>query len=148
MENYLSLQQLRMNNGFEYHIYMDEAVNPHAIEIPPMLFQPFIENAIDHGLNHLTDRKGELNIHIKLLDDLLQVVVRDNGVGRGKAAEINGSLRRNHQSLGSKITDERLNLLSNDKRKRSQLTIRDLFNDQEQACGTKVELKIVFDRIG
>jgi len=148
MENYLSLQQLRMNSGFEYRIQVDEAVNPHAIEIPPMLFQPFIENAIDHGLNHLRDRKGELAIQINLLDDMLQVLVRDNGVGRAKAGEINGSLRRNHQSLGSKITDERLNLLSNDKRKRSRLIIRDLMDDQEQALGTEVEVKIVFDRVG
>ncbi|TAJ11676.1 hypothetical protein DMA11_15915 [Marinilabiliaceae bacterium JC017] len=146
MENYLSLQQMRMNNSFDYHIHVADAINVHAIEIPPMLIQPFIENAIAHGLNHLTDRKGILNIFFTINEDLLQVVVRDNGIGREKAAEINGEWRSNHKSLGSKITHERLKLLTNDKRKRSKLIIRDLYDVNRHAAGTEVELQLVFDK--
>lgn len=142
MENYLSLQQLRLNNNFDYHVQVDQTINPLAIELPPMLFQPFIENAIDHGLNHLTDRKGWLEISITGWNGALKVVIRDNGVGRTKSAELNGSMRKGHQSMGTKITEERLNLLANNKRQRSQLTIRDLTDATDQPAGTEVELII------
>jgi len=142
MENYLSLQQLRMNDNFEYQVRVDQNINTLAIEIPPMLFQPFIENAIDHGLNHLTEQKGMLDIHVSGYDNLLKVIIRDNGVGRKKSAELNGSMRSSHQSMGMKITEERLHLLANDQKKRSQLIVQDLVDDNKQAIGTEVEVQI------
>ena len=142
MENYLALQQLRMNNDFEYHISIDHAINTLKVEVPPMLFQPFIENAIDHGLNHLTDKKGRLDIVLMIEDDFLIVTIRDNGIGRSKAGEINQSLHKGHQSMGSKITEERLKLLANSTNKQSFLVIRDLKDQCGKAVGTEVELKI------
>lgn len=111
LKNYIELQQLRLNNRFEYQIEMDEDVEI-AIHIPPLLIQPFVENAIEHGLKPLADtRKGILNIHF-LLDATNAIVIcriQDNGIG------LNESKRRKtantHRSLSTKITDERLALL-------------------------------------
>lgn len=141
-ENYLSLQQLRMNNNFEYTINVDEGLNPLLIEIPPMLFQPFIENAIDHGFNHLKDRKGFLEINFSKKDEMLLVCISDNGIGRKQSALINASLRKNHQSMGTNITEERLNLMAGDKKGRSYLSIEDRKNNEGQMEGTLVKLLI------
>ncbi len=141
-ENYLSLQQLRMDNGFDYYINIDDMLNPLVVEIPPMLFQPFIENAIEHGFSHLKDRKGQLDIDISKQKQWLQVKIVDNGIGRKQAAEINRSLRKNHQSMGTTITEERLNLMAGDKKSKASLTIEDRVDEKGQVIGTQVALLI------
>jgi tetratricopeptide (TPR) repeat protein len=146
LENYLTLQQIRLNNNFDFHIHIDEEIDDHSIAIPPMLIQPFIENAIEHGLKHLTLKEGELNIHFSVENDLLNVVICDNGIGRTKSSQINSLLRKDHNSLGAKITNERLELITNDKKKKSRLIIYDLYDQNQEAAGTKVELKILFEK--
>ena len=104
LENYLALEKLRFNNGFEYRIECDTQLDVQEICIPPMLIQPFVENAIIHGLKN----KGEDGlIHIdfySLAADQLEVVIYDNGSKR----KLETHKPKMHKSLGMKITSKRL----------------------------------------
>src|SRR5690606_7593453 len=108
LENYIALQALRFNEKFDYEITVDENLVLDNILIPPMLTQPFIENALEHGLKSI-DYKGFINIRYTLKsDDLLWVEIEDNGVGLKK--ELNPE--KEHISLATKITKERLLILN------------------------------------
>jgi tetratricopeptide (TPR) repeat protein len=102
LENYLSIQQLLYNNKFKYTITVDEMIEPESFFLPPMLTQPFIENAIKHGLGS-TDKNGMMDINFYLKENQLFFEVLDNGKGFGTAKKSG-----NHKSLAMKITQERL----------------------------------------
>lgn len=111
LKNYMDLQQLRLNHSFDYCVDMDETVDPN-VHIPPLLLQPFVENAIEHGLKPLADlRHGFLKIsfHLRMDADVLECTITDNGIG----LEESRSKKKNapHTSLSTRITDERLALL-------------------------------------
>lgn len=107
LDNYLRLQALRFNNKFEYEVIVDEALEVDGILLPPMLIQPFIENAVEHGIKDL-EIKGILTIQFKLEDEQLAIYVEDNGVG----FDVIQPKKSNHISLATKITKERLELLN------------------------------------
>lgn len=109
LDNYLQLQLLRFDNSFNYTIDLDKSIDLENMLIPPMLTQPFIENAIEHGLKEL-DYKGEIRIKMSLRDEILHIEVRDNGVGLELANARKDE--KKHQSLALKITKERLNFLN------------------------------------
>lgn len=107
LENYLKLQLLRFNRKFDYTIKVDEDIDLESLLIAPMLTQPFIENALEHGLEKI-DYQGEINVQFLLEDDFLLVKVQDNGIGlHPKKTD-----ESNHISLATKITKERLNFLN------------------------------------
>lgn len=131
---YLDLQQLRWNNKFDYQLEYGDIDLEH-IGIPPMLIQPFAENAIQHGLTDAVN-KGQIKVSIKQLSDKLQILIRDNGIG------INASLVANnkqsaHQSLASIITRERLGALN---KKVFRLIIEDCSDLEPGSNGTLVTL--------
>jgi len=108
LKNYIELQQLRLNNSFEYHIEFDETIE-NDILIPPLLIQPFIENAVEHGLKpQLKEIKGLIEIHFSQHADKKNLVctIKDNGIGLAASRKL--KLKDNHESLSTKITDERL----------------------------------------
>lgn len=107
LENYLHLQALRFNNKFEYEVKVDEELDIDAVLIPPMLTQPFIENAIEHGIKDL-EIQGLLTIQFKLEEEQLVVCIMDNGVG----FDTNNAQKSDHVSLATKITKERLGFLN------------------------------------
>lgn len=107
LDNYLRLQALRFNNKFEYEVIVDEELEVDGVLLPPMLTQPFIENAIEHGIKDL-EVKGMLTIHFKLEDEQLAVYIKDNGVG----FDVIQPKKSNHISLATKITKERLGFLN------------------------------------
>jgi len=114
LENYLELQKLRFENRFEYHIHIDENVIPENIEIPPMLTQPFIENALEHGFRNIT-YLGKLDIYFELKGEKLEVNIRDNGIGLSTETQLTPS---NHVSHAIPITKERLLLLNKNKKEK------------------------------
>ena len=138
LENYLALQQIRHNNCFDYQFNINQDIDIQTLLIPPMLLQPFVENSIEHGLRHLKNRKGKLTIDIFTKEKAIQVFIIDNGIGREQAEKINGQLRTDHTSYGIDITKERLMMLDS----KSELNIIDLYDNQNNNCGTKVEIRI------
>ena len=84
---YLDMERLRFSEAFDYNIIYENTIEPEIIYIPPMLLQPFCENAIWHGLMH-KEGQGKLDIMMSIQDGELQCIIADNGIGREKAAEL------------------------------------------------------------
>lgn len=102
IENYLSIQQLLYENKFKFTILVEEGIDSESIFLPPMLAQPFIENAIKHGLSN-TLENGKIAVHFYLKENKLFFEVKDNGKGFGTGTKLS-----NHKSLAMTITKERL----------------------------------------
>ncbi|MBE8728313.1 sensor histidine kinase [Flavobacterium hungaricum] len=113
LTNYIELQQLRLNNSFDYTIECDAAVETDLL-IPPLLIQPFIENAVEHGLKpREKDSKGLLEIYFKQNDEEnLICTIKDNGIGLTASRKL--KINDNHHSLSATITDERLSKMKKD----------------------------------
>ena len=137
---YLDLEMVRIQEKFEYNISMSSKINVDEIFIPTMLIQPHLENAIWHGLVPKVG-KGHIEMEIEVLQDLLEVRITDNGVGRDHT---NTEHPLKEKSLGSSITSDRLNLLGEIGSIGGQQEYVDIFDDLGQADGTKVILRIPF----
>ncbi len=111
LDTYLELEKLRFGNDFNYTIKVDDAIDIDNLHLPPMIIQPFIENALKHGLLH---KKGEknLSIHFSLNDNILNCTITDNGIGRKKSEEIKSRHGRSHQSFATQATEKRIELLN------------------------------------
>jgi tetratricopeptide (TPR) repeat protein len=137
IENYLELQKVRYAGKFDYNIDIDIAIDPEIVRIPPMLAQPFIENAIEHGIKH-RETPGHINIRFSLKDHTLLFEVEDDGVGRQKAREIEIQINPEHKSMATSLTRERLVNLNRKLHRKIELEIIDLRNALGEACGTRV----------
>lgn len=114
LRDYIRLQQLRFTDSFNYTIEIDEQLSSDNVLLPPMLIQPFIENAIEHGFPDL-DKSGELHISYKKIGDEVEIRISDNGNGFSTDdSRVRGE--KKHESLALQITEKRINLL-NKKRK-------------------------------
>jgi len=114
---YLELQSLRFEGKFAYSIQIDNDIDLEHHAIPPMLAQPFIENAIEHGIIHMSDR-GLINIRLNLKGQNFLLEFEDNVVGIDKSLQKSQKKRDDHQSLATRITKERL---KNIRRSRGQI---------------------------
>jgi hypothetical protein len=150
---YLEMEQLRFKNSFDFTFTYNNSVDLSNIFIPPLLLQPFAENAIWHGLMHLFDRqagkqeKGFLNFDFSVVDKSLTCIITDNGVGREQAELLKSKSAEKQKSMGLKITTERLSLLNNNSNGETFFTIEDLTDENENAIGTRVHLKIYFKQM-
>jgi sensor histidine kinase YesM len=111
-----------------------------VLKVPPLVIQPFAENAIWHGLMH-KEEKGQLAIEIFQENDFLFFRITDNGIGRKKAAELESKSATKHKSLGLQITAERIAMLQNAKENEA-VTINDLVSADGSAAGTEVIIKM------
>lgn len=123
--NYLELQSLRFENKFDYTISVSQDIDAEHHLVPPMLAQPFIENAIEHGIIHLSTQ-GRISICYDITGESIVLEVEDNGVGLEKSAEFGESKRTKHQSLATRITKERLRNLRKIHGKNIRMEIEDL----------------------
>ncbi len=143
LDLYLDLEKLRFDNKFQYKIEVDQAIHEEDTAIPYLLIQPFVENAVIHGVGY---KKDNGLISIKFLptedEDLLLCVVEDNGVGREEAEKLKKPSPIKSQSLGLKVNKERLEILNPNKIKDTSVKIVDLKNDNSEPCGTRVEITI------
>lgn len=130
---YLELESLRFEGRFNFRFTVDKKLIPEELKIPSMVLQPFIENAILHGLATIKD--GMIEIRFIKENNFLECSIQDNGIGRKKAGEIG---KKRYPSLGMKVTEERIDLLSEYQRTKIDLQIVDLVNDRQEAAGTKV----------
>lgn len=143
LENYLLIEQFCNGNRFDYRIDTDERLEPDFIHLPPMLLQPFVENAIKHGFRFNDPAKrGKITIVFRESGNMLECIVQDNGIGRERSAELNRNSKETyHRSTALLVTQERLDLLSGGGR-RAYLEIMDLINEQGTASGTRVLIRI------
>ncbi len=142
LELYMSLEAIRFSKKFEYEIQVAPEIDTTKTKIPSLLIQPFVENAIWHGIMHKAESNGKIWIRIKREGEMLQCEVEDNGIGRKKAAEIKKSSHRlKHKSAGMSITEKRLQLLNSLKKFKYNYQITDLYKDG-QPSGTKINFSI------
>ncbi len=140
---YLELEGLRFEDSFEYQIIIAENINPIYIQIPSMLIQPYVENAIKHGLLHKKEnRKLLVDFSLNYEKDALKVIIEDNGIGRHAADEINAMRNRDHKSFATNANKRRLEILNSERKDAIDVEILDLINENGKACGTKVLLNI------
>lgn len=138
---YLDLEVLRCNNIFDYRIQLAEDINDEEVLIPPMIIQPYVENAIWHGLVHRKEKKGRLDIAVSLNGRVLEVTVTDNGIGRKMAMEIKEKKDRTHHSMGMKVTEGRIALIRKiNNTKDANVEVHDLEDQVGQAAGTRVRI--------
>ncbi|MEN0047135.1 MAG: histidine kinase [Bacteroidota bacterium] len=137
---YLTLEKLRFGDHFEYTIALSPTIQAETSFIPPMIIQPFVENAIKHGLLHKT--KGTKRIYIQLdQKELLECTIVDNGVGRKKAKAIQERQGKLNSSFATSATQRRLKILNQKYSQKIGLEISD-FYENDRASGTKVVLYI------
>jgi hypothetical protein len=138
---YLEMERLRFKNSFDYSMSFQNEVDAGCIYIPPLLLQPFVENAIWHGLMNKEDN-GKLLISISKERNYLTCIIEDNGIGRSKATELNSKSAEKKKSLGLQITKERLALLNKETDENTYFEVKDLYDKNGDACGTRIILKI------
>ena len=139
---YIEMETVRFEGRFQYEIDVDEAVDPGSIDIPPMLIQPYVENAIWHGLMHKKGNDGLLRVEVQLQNHDLLIKVTDNGVGREAARALKSKSASDHKSHGMAVTAERLNLLSNLYNRQIHAKVEDLVLPDGSPAGTQVVLTI------
>ncbi|WP_295116856.1 histidine kinase [uncultured Chitinophaga sp.] len=139
---YIDMEALRFDKKFSYEIVVQKNVNPDSVELPPLIIQPYVENAIWHGLLH-KQSIGHLKIEISMPQDaMLHCVIEDNGIGREKAQELKSKTATTKKSLGMKITENRLSLLNKHAALNASIDIINLYESDQTPAGTKVILKI------
>lgn len=143
LENYLSIEKFCNEDHFDYSIEVADEIASDFIQIPPMLIQPFVENAIVHGVAHKTSG-GKIKLRFSITEHTLICMIEDNGVGRTKAEAFTKNRSDGHKSTALIVTQERLAYLKGDSSKQ-ELTIEDLFDKNQEGCGTRVVLKIALE---
>ncbi len=138
---YIELEAMRFKEKFEYTITVDEKLDTDLYKIPPLLIQPYVENAIWHGLMH-KEENGILSVDLRLKENIIVCTITDNGIGREKAAEIKSKKTQTHESRGTKITGDRLKLINTLNNIQMLINYIDLKDDSGNAAGTKVEITI------
>jgi two-component sensor histidine kinase len=141
LDLYLNLESLRFNYHFDYHITVPKDLDKEVLQVPPLILQPYVENAIWHGLMH-KEEKGHLDIEISENDDQLFLKIKDNGVGRAKAKAMSSKSATKHKSMGLRITENRIAILQKNGSQESPVTIHDLVSDDGTPAGTEVIIKM------
>lgn len=143
LELYIEMEAMRFKEKLSYSLVVDENVETDYIEIPPLLLQPYVENAIWHGLMPKEDG-GHIDIKVamKQEESLLEINITDNGIGREAATVLNKKIASKHRSYGMKATTERIALINQIYKTGANVFVHDLVNEQGQAAGTEVILQI------
>jgi tetratricopeptide (TPR) repeat protein len=134
---YVKLEHYRFRDKFDYTIRVDDNLNKETIELPPMLIQPYIENAVWHGLRY-KESKGNLDVHIGKNSQGLKVEITDDGIGRRKSTVLKTENQKKHNSTGLRNIQERLNILNTVYKTNYQVQIEDLPAD----TGTRVTITL------
>jgi hypothetical protein len=137
LEKYLNTQKLRFEGRFEFELLFDEELLFQKAMVPPMITQPFVENAIEHGQLH-TVENGKITISARQKDQMLEIIVCDNGIGRKNSS--NTKKIKTHKSMAINMTRERIEILNRKYRSTGNLTIEDF--DKKTGRGTEVTIQL------
>lgn len=143
LELYMQLESIRLPHPFTYKFHVDESVDLEETTVPPLILQPFVENAIWHGLQY-KDKAGHIDIYLIKKDNALFATVEDNGIGRDMSKKVEHPMLNKKESLGMKLTEERLKILNEWKKIKAQFKITDLYTKDDKPSGTKVELSLPY----
>jgi ligand-binding sensor domain-containing protein len=139
---YMELESARMDHKFTYEVKTGEDLDEETTMIPPLILQPFVENAIWHGMMNKKG-PGKINVSISKEDDMICCVVEDDGVGREKAMQRHSLLpKKKHESIGMKLTYDRINIINSIKKSKAYITITDLYDEDKNPSGTRVKVKL------
>ncbi len=141
---YIELESLRCDNAFTCTFDIGEGVISSQVVVPPLIIQPYVENAIWHGLLHRQQPGGQIRIRIWKESNELKMQIIDNGVGRAEAARLEKRKKTRHRSHGMKITAERLAVVNEVYKVNARVMVTDAGDDQTGATGTKVLLTIQY----
>jgi len=139
---YLEMEAMRFKEKLQYFINVEAGIDAEFIDMPPLIIQPYVENAIWHGLMHKQEG-GKIKIDISMPQQgLLVISVEDNGVGRTKASALKSKNAVQNKSFGTRLTAERIALINEKYKTSAQIIITDLFDSNNNPCGTNVTIKL------
>ena len=139
---YIELEILRFENKFTFDLQIESIPDFELINLPPLILQPFVENAIWHGLMHRENIEGGiLLVKFHSHNNVLVCTIEDNGIGRIKAKEIRQSKKPDHVSWGTKITESRISLINELHKSKLNINYTDLNDDNNVPIGTRVEIE-------
>lgn len=141
LKDYLELESLRFDNVFNYNITVDQDLDTNTIEVPFMILQPFVENAIIHGLLPKKESIKTLSLSFKKENDYVRCEIEDNGIGRAAASKKQHIHKKEKKSRGMYVTIQRLQSLNQENLK-DMIEITDKVDSNQKAMGTKVSIKI------
>ena len=139
---YIEMEIMRFKEKVAYEMVVSPEIDQQYVEIPPLLIQPFVENAIWHGLMH-KEFGGKVSILVNLVqENMLEIQIIDNGVGREKSAEYKSKTATKHKSFGMKVTNERIDLINQIYKTKARVEIIDLYDTNQIGIGTKVIIQM------
>jgi len=138
---YIDLEKMRFEDRFGYQINVDPALHPETVELPAMILQPFVENAINHGLIY-KKTKGHLSIDILQKENFLHCLIKDDGIGRRKAKALKAKSYKSYKSRGMQLVEERQRMLRIVNQSEIDINIIDLEDEEKEPKGTLVDIKI------
>jgi len=142
LQLYIELEAMRFKDKVRYSIRVDDGIDQDLVEIPPLLLQPYVENAIWHGLMH-RPQGGAIEVAVtQPADNCLQVDITDNGIGRAAADALNSKSATRQKSFGLQMTAERIDILNQVYGMQAAVVVNDLTDNAGTASGTKVTMKI------
>ncbi|GAB3505865.1 sensor histidine kinase [Emticicia fontis] len=137
---YLDIEKRRFGDNFSYAFMIDEQIEAEALQIPPMLLQPFVENAIWHGLMPSPKPDKRIEVFIKKINEtMVEFLIKDNGIGRLKASALKEKSMKHHKSKGTDITNQRVELFNRNYANKINIRIDDLY-DGDLPVGTIVKI--------
>ena len=143
LELYIEMEAMRFKEKLSYSLVVEKEVETDYIEIPPLLLQPYVENAIWHGLMPKEDGgRIDIRVAINQEESLLEISITDNGIGRAAASALNNKIASKHRSYGMKATTERIVLINQLYKTGASVVVHDLVDEDGQAVGTEVILQI------
>ena len=142
VELYMNIENIRFSNEINFEVQVDEGIDTHVIKIPSLILQPFLENALWHGLSSKEGEKSILLDVTKGKNGYIDISITDNGVGREEAERVKKRKVLKRKSVGIDITKERLDNFSKDYQNSFEVEILDLYDDSGQPEGTKVVLHV------
>lgn len=144
LQLYIELEAVRFDNAFTHHIEITKDISVETAMVPPLLIQPYAENAIWHGLLHRTEQGGSLEIRLWRNDDKLYIEIEDNGVGREEAKRLKSKTATRQKSHGMQITAERMDIVNKVYNINAGVVITDLEDDDQKPAGTRVLITLKY----
>ena len=141
LDHYLTLQKIRYEQMFDYVIHVDQELDPAFLRIPPMLTQPFVENAIEHGLKPAKEKKS-LMVSFEADGEFVRITIEDNGIGIRQSRRLRKAREKGHQSLATDISQDRIQNMNRFGRQKIRLEIFDLAELEEGGRGTRVAMSL------
>jgi ligand-binding sensor domain-containing protein len=140
LSTYLELEKARMESAFIYNVNVKTKQPSSLLELPPLLLQPYVENALRHGIRYLKNVDGIISLSFIEQNGFLECIIQDNGIGRKRAMELKAENPIEYQSRGMSLTAERIALLNEGKEKKIKVTIEDLKDQQGNVAGTRIRV--------